>query len=66
MNLVEHLWGEVKRNMEVRNFNSKDDLWAALDKAFAAVKPEFVRRLYGSMIRRLTAVLAANGGNTRY
>lgn len=66
LNLVEHLWGEVNRNMDTNVFNSKDDLWDALDKGFAAIKPEYVKRLYGSMLKRLRAVIAAKGGNTKY
>ena len=66
LNLVEHIWPAVNRNLETKIFNTKDDLWDALDKAFKEVKPDYVKRLYGSIVRRLTSVLAANGGHTKY
>ena len=53
-------------NLFNMGFNTKDDLWDALDKAFKEVKPDYVKRLYGSVVRRLTSVLAANGGHTKY
>jgi FKBP-type peptidyl-prolyl cis-trans isomerase 2 len=64
--LVEHIWPAVNKQLDITSFNSKDDLWAALDVAFGKVDPEYIKRLYASMIRRLTAVVVANGANTKY
>jgi transposase len=66
LNPVEHVWPYVTRQLEDRVFNSKDDLWSALESAFAAVPPAAIQKLYTSMSRRLAAVLVARGGNTKY
>ena len=47
-------------------FNSKDELWAALQHGFASITGPEIKRLYDSMPRRMAAVLKARGGHTRY
>jgi hypothetical protein len=66
INLVEHVWPIVTRSLADQVFNTRDELFAALDLAFAAIPPDFVKQLYGSLTRRLTAVMVQNGGHTRY
>lgn len=66
LNLVEHCWTAIARNMVGKSYASKEELWEGVKAAWAAVPPSFVHTLYGSMVRRLTAVVVARGGNTRY
>lgn len=66
MNPIEQLWPAVLKQLEGQMFNSKAALWAALQSAFAAIPRSTVQNLYGSMARRMTAVIAANGGHTKY
>lgn len=66
LNPVEHIWPQVNRSLYDRVYNSKDDLWSALEAGFAAVPKEYVVGLYASMQRRLTAVLVAKGAHTKY
>lgn len=47
-------------------FAGKDQLWSALQAAFAEISPEQVKALYDSMPNRMRAVIAARGGHTRY
>lgn len=47
-------------------FSGRDQLWSALQEAFAAITPDQVDRLYKSMPARMAAVKAARGGATRY
>ena len=42
------------------------ELWAGVQEAWNEVPPSFVRGLYASVVRRLTAVVVAKGGNTKY
>lgn len=47
-------------------FAGKDQLWSALQCAFAEITPEQVQTLYHSMPNRMKAVIASRGGHTRY
>ena len=49
-----------------RVFAGKEQLWTALQAAFAAISPDQVSALDDSMPNRMRAVIAARGGHTRY
>lgn len=66
LNLVEHCWAKIARGMVGKSFLTKDDLWAGVQQAWSEVPASFVGTLYASMVRRLTAVVVARGGNTKY
>jgi transposase len=66
LNPIEHLWPHVTRQLSDRYYNTKDDLWNALEIAFKAVDRQIILNLYGSMVRRLVAVQTARGGHTKY
>ena len=66
LNPLEHIWPIVTRILQQGMHHSKEELWQALDKAFGEVTPEEVLKLYGSMHRRLAAVVAARGAHTKY
>ena len=66
MNPIEHLWPIVLRKLNGSVVGGKEELWSALQAAFAAVQPSEVKALYASMPRRMAAVIAARGGHTRY
>ena len=66
MNPIEHVWPMVTRALEGSVFAGKDQLWSALQEAFANISPDQIRKLYESMPRRMAAVIAARGGPTRY
>ncbi len=65
-NIIEHLWPLVARQLEDRVFTNKDALWEELQTAFNNVSGDFIKHLYSSIERRLTAVLVANDANTKY
>jgi hypothetical protein len=56
----------VSHALEESEFTSKAHLWSKLEDAFYNIPPAEILALYVSMVRRLTAVLAANGGHTKY
>ena len=66
LNPIEHLWPLVLRQLNGAVFSGKEQLWAALQEAFAAITPAQVAKLYQSMPKRMLAVRAAKGGATRY
>ena len=66
LNLVENCWAMVAHTLVGQSFKSGDDLFLAVQKAWAGVPAATVAKLYGSMVRRLTAITVAKGGNTRY
>ena len=66
LNPIEHVWPLVTAQLSERYYNTKDDLWDALEVAFKAVDKNKILSLYGSMQRRLVAVQVARGGHTKY
>lgn len=66
LNPVEHLWPLVLRNIGHKVFNSKEDLWSELQRAFSEISPTAIRKLYSSMSRRIVAVIRARGHHTKY
>ena len=58
MNPVEHIWPIVLRDLEGQVFSGREALWSALEASFARIPPADVCNLYGSMARRMAAVMA--------
>jgi hypothetical protein len=66
INLVENCWAMIAHKLLGQSFKSGDELFEAVQKAWASIPPATIAKLYGSMIRRLTAIMVAKGGNTKY
>ena len=66
LNIIEHVWPRVAKVMQGQVFRNADDLWHAIEAAFATLTPDFVQSLYASIPRRLFACLGAKGGHTKY
>ena len=66
LNPIEHIWPYVVKRLEGSVFAGRDQLWTALQEAFAAVPVAYVHSLYNSLPRRMDAVIGARGGPTRY
>ena len=66
LNPIEHLWPFVLRELNGAIFSGREQLWSALQEAFAKIPPAYVQSLYDSMPTRLAAVIRARGGPTRY
>ena len=58
MNIIEHIWGRMKENLE--------ELWDAGKVAFHAIPDDFINKLYDSLPNRMATVLQAKGTHTRY
>jgi len=66
LNPIEHLWPIVGRALAGCVFSGKDQLWSALQEAFANIPADHIKAVYESMPRRMEAVITAKGGPTRY
>lgn len=66
LNPVEHCWAYLARELLGQSFRSEDELEAAIRAAWARKPPSMIPKLFASMVRRLTAVVVARGGATRY
>lgn len=66
INPIENLWAEAERQLRKRQIRNRNDLRTSLMEIWSEIEPEITRTLVGSMKRRLEAVIAANGGPTKY
>ena len=67
-NPIEHLWDELGRAISSMDNppQNLDELRQALLDKWAQIPVQRLQRLVASMPRRLAAIIAARGGNTRY
>ena len=64
---IDHLWDHFARQVRERHYvDNIRDLECALQAGCVRIPLQAIRKLICSMIRRCLAVLAANGGHTRY
>jgi hypothetical protein len=68
ISIIENLWEHLDRRIRARNPlpHSENDLWIALQEEWYKIDVSFIRKLYESLPRRISAVYLANGGTTRY
>ena len=68
LNPIEHLWGHLKRRMCDYNDSptSIHSLWERLELEWHSIPASVCRELIESMPRRVSAVLGAKGGYTKY
>ena len=64
---IEHLWDHLGCQVRERHdVNNIHDLERALQAEWVRIPLQVIRKLFCSMRRRCLAVLAADGGHTRY
>lgn len=67
LNIVEHIWPLISRQLPKRTFRNKDDAWLAVKDACANLDGSAsIRDLYESIPRRLDDCVMNHGGPTRY
>ncbi len=59
LNLIENLWGIVKRKMRDTRPNNADELKAAIKETWASIPPQQCHKLITSMPRQIEAVIKA-------
>ncbi len=66
LNLIENLWGIVKRKMRDTRPNNADELKATVKETWASIPPQQCHKLITSMPRQIEAVIKAKGAPTKY
>ncbi len=66
LNLIENLWGIVKRKMRNKRPKNSDELKATVKETWASIPPQQCHKLITSMPRRIETVIKAKGAPTQY
>ncbi len=66
LNLIENLWGIVKRKMRDTRPNNADDLKDTVKETWASIPPQQCHKLITSMPRQIEAVIKAKAAPTKY
>ncbi len=66
LNLIENLWGIVKRRMRNKRPKNTDELKATVKETWASIPPQQCHKLITSMPRRIEAVIKAKAAPTKY
>ena len=68
LNPIENIWGIMSKEVykEGKSYQNCDDLWDAVQKSFAAIAPEVLKKVYESMPSRLIQVLESAGRRINY
>ena len=62
---IENLWDYVKNKVMLQNPQNQQQLWEVTKKEFEDIPDAFIKKLYETMPRRITAVLKSKGGHTK-
>lgn len=66
LNPIEHLWGLLKGKIRRHKINTKEELKCRLLQEWNSIRPEECKKLVSSMPKRISAVIMAKGGPTKY
>ena len=66
MSLIECVWNDLKFRLRGECFSSKDELWKRLKKEWNSMESKYIKELYESMPRRISALVDAEGRHTKY
>lgn len=66
LNPIEHVWARMKSKIQGRIFRNKGELKSERTDLWYKIEPTFLKELVASMPRRITAVIKAKGGATKY
>ena len=67
LNPIEHIWGFRKQELWKRpRASNSNELFQILEDIWGEIDPNFIKSLINSMKNRITTLLAANGGHTKY
>lgn len=66
LNLIENLWHQLKAKVRERKPKDIDELWQVAQQEWNAISSDMIMSLFASMPRRVKAILACKGGNTKY
>lgn len=66
LNIIEHMWAELKRRCGHYHATSKTDLLTKIKGEWRQLGQEYARKLAATVYKRFTAVIEAKGGATRF
>ena len=66
LNVIEHLWGIIKKHLQTIHFKRTDDLWCQIQEIWANISTDTCRKLVASMPERMAEVIKNEGHPTRY
>lgn len=66
LNPIEHLWGLLKRRVRRHTINNKEDLKRCLRLEWNSITVDDCKKLVNSLPKRISAVIKAKGGPTKY
>lgn len=66
LNPIEHLWGILKRKVRRHTITTKEDLKRRLREEWNNISTEDCKKLVTSLPARISAVIKARGGPTKY
>jgi hypothetical protein len=68
MNIIENLWAYLDDRIRAHpnKLSNSTELWKVLQEEWKNISPEYVKKLYESLPRRVKEVCNTKGGNTKY
>ena len=66
LNIIEHLWDDLKVTVAKRAAKNLEELWACIQETWNKIPPHRIDALFASLPRRVSAVIANKGGNKKY
>ena len=66
LNPIEHVWDYLGRRVQAESPTNLRHLAEIIQIEWNLIPQEFINKLVGSMPSRVTAVIEANGGTTRF
>lgn len=66
LNPIENLWSALDSQVPPSGRKNRDAFFESLQTAWHDLEPDLLKKLVESMNRRLSAVIKARGGNTKY
>ncbi|KAK9718356.1 DDE superfamily endonuclease [Popillia japonica] len=66
LNVIEHLWQELKYRVKKRTISNKQQLNHAIEEEWSKISPELSKKLVLSMNNRIIAVKNSKGWSTKY
>jgi len=66
LNIIEHVWAKLKKNIIGAYPKNKDELWEILQEEWQKIDASYIVKLYESIPRRLEAVIKRKGLYTKY
>ena len=68
LNLIENVWGVLKDRLDARRprVSGKEEMMIAIQEEWDHITEERILAFVNTMPQRIQAVIAANGGHTRW